>query len=139
MKTDPTKILSVSGHPGLYRYIAQGRQGVIIESLSDKRRTCAPLSSKITSLADISIYTDEGELKLKEVFLKLHDALSGAEAPSSKAADSEIAALFKKAVPNYDGSRFYVSHMRKIIDWYNNLVKYASLDFAEPEEEKSGE
>lgn len=134
MKTDLTKILSVSGRSGLYRYIAQGRQGVIIEALADKARICVPLSSKITTLADISIYTESGEMKLQEVFLKMNEALAGAAAPSSKADASEITVLFKKAVPDYDGSRFYISHMKKVVDWYNCLHEYASFDFEQPEQ-----
>lgn len=137
MKTDLTKILSISGQPGLYLYIAQARSGAIVESLSDKKRSCFGLTSKMTTLADISIYTTEGEMKLSEVFLKLKDVLGGAEAPSSKASSDELKALFAKAVPDYDGERFYVSHMKKVVDWYNCLLKYASLDFVTPEEETS--
>lgn len=137
MKTDLTKILSISGQPGLYLYIAQARSGAIVESLSDKKRSCFGLTSKMTTLADISIYTREGEMKLSEVFLKLKDVLGGAEAPSSKASSDELKALFAKAVPDYDGERFYVSHMKKVVDWYNCLLKYASLDFVTPEEETS--
>lgn len=137
MKTDLTKILSISGQPGLYLYIAQARSGAIVESLSDKKRSCFGLNSKMTTLADISIYTTEGEMKLSEVFLKLKDVLGGAEAPASKASSDELKALFAKAVPDYDGERFYVSHMKKVVDWYNCLLKYASLDFVTPEEEAS--
>ena len=137
MKTDLTKILSISGQPGLYLYIAQARSGAIVESLSDKKRSCFGLTSKMTTLADISIYTTEGEMKLREVFLKLKDVLGGAEAPASKASSDELKALFAKAVPDYDGERFYVSHMKKVVDWYNCLLKYASLDFVTPEEEAS--
>lgn len=137
MKTDLTKILSISGQPGLYLYIAQARSGAIVESLSDKKRSCFGLTSKMTTLADISIYTTEGEMKLSEVFLKLKDVLGGAEAPASKASSDELKALFAKAVPDNDGERFYVSHMKKVVDWYNCLLKYASLDFVTPEEEAS--
>lgn len=137
MKTDLTKILSISGQPGLYLYIAQARSGAIVESLSDKKRSCFGLTSKMTTLADISIYTTEGEMKLSEVFLKLKDVLGGAEAPASKASSDELKALFARAVPDYDGERFYVSHMKKVVDWYNCLLKYASLDFVTPEEEES--
>lgn len=137
MKTDLTKVLSISGQPGLYLYIAQARSGAIVESLSDKKRSCFGLTSKMTTLADISIYTTEGEMKLSEVFLKLKDVLGGAEAPASKASSDELKALFAKAVPDYDGERFYVSHMKKVVDWYNCLLKYASLDFVTPEEEAS--
>ena len=63
MKTDLSKILAISGQSGLYLYISQARNGAIVEALSDKKRSSVSLSSKITSLADISIYTDDEEVK----------------------------------------------------------------------------
>ena len=129
MQTDLTKILAVSGQHGLFEYVAQARNGVIAESLSDRRRTVLGATSRISTLADISIYTSEGEMKLADVFLAVNKALDGADAPTSKAPEKEVVALFEKAVPDYDADRFYVSHMRKILDWYSQIVKYASLDF----------
>ena len=134
MKTDLSKILAVSGQPGLYQYLAQSRTGAIAESLASKERKNFDLRSRITSLADIYIYTAEGELKLKEVLLKLKEVLGDAEAPGPKAAPDEFKALFEKAVPDYDGDRFYVSHMKKIAQWYNEILKYASFDFEEEDE-----
>ena len=135
MQTDLARILSVSGQHGLYQYIAQARTGAIAESLETKQRKVFSASSRISSLADIAIYTSEGELKLDQVFLAIKDALGDAEAPSPKAADKELIALFKKAIPNYDEDRFYVSNMRKVVDWYSQIVKYASLDFVKEEEQ----
>ena len=135
MKTDLSRILAISGQSGLYLYISQARNGAIVESLADKRRTSVSMTSKITSLADISIYTDEEEVKLQDVLLNLKEVLGDADAPSSKSSADELKALFEKALPTYDRDRFYVSHMKKVVDWYNNLKKYASLDFVNPEEE----
>ncbi|MGN0191819.1 MAG: DUF5606 domain-containing protein [Candidatus Cryptobacteroides sp.] len=139
MKTDLSKILSITGQSGLYRYIAQARGGVIAESLATGKRNCFSMSSRMTTLADISIYTMDGELRLSEVFKKLETALEGAEAPSSKDEASKITALFEKAVPDYDGDRFYLSHMKKVVDWYNLLLKYASLDFVSEEDADKAE
>ena len=135
MKTDLSKILAVSGQSGLYLYIAQTRSGAVVEALSDKKRSSVSVTSKITSMADISIYTDDEEVKLQDVFVSMKEVLGDADAPSSKAAPEELKALFEKALPAYDRDRFYVSHMKKVVDWYNNLKKYASLDFVNPEEE----
>lgn len=135
MKTDLSKILSVSGKHGLYKFLALSRtNAAIAEALCDGHRTVFDPHSRITTLSDIAIYTDEGEFRLKEVFLAINKALDGKEAPTSKSPEAEIKALFDKAVPNYDPDRFYFSHMKKILDWYNELVKYASLDFVEEEE-----
>ncbi len=134
MKTDLTKVLAVSGQSGLFLYVAQARNGAILESLVTKQRTSVGMNAKMTAMEDISIYTDEEEVKLKEVFLKMKEVLGDADAPSSKASADELKALFEKALPAYDRERFYVSHMKKVVDWYNCLKNYASLDFAEPEE-----
>ncbi|MBQ9660396.1 MAG: DUF5606 domain-containing protein [Bacteroidales bacterium] len=135
MQTDLARILSVSGQHGLFRYLAQARGGAIGESLETGQRRVFPATSRISTLADIAIYTSEGEMKLDEVFLALKAALGDADAPSSKAPEQEIVALFRKAIPNYDADRFYVSHMRKVVDWYDQIVKYASLDFVKEGEQ----
>ena len=123
----------MAGQHGLFRYIAQARGGAIGESLETKQRKVFSSSSRISTLADIAIFTSEGEMKLDEVFLALKKALGKTEAPSAKAPEQEIVALFKTAIPNYDPDRFYVSHMRKVVDWYAQLAKYASLDFVKEE------
>ena len=135
MKTDLAKILSVSGHHGLFLYLAQSRTGAIAESLSDKKRMAFDAHSRISKLSDIAIFTSEGEMRLADVFTAMKKAADdGAEVPSSKASSDEIKAFFAKAVPNYDEDRFYVSHMKKVLDWYDELVKFASLDFVTDEE-----
>lgn len=139
MKTDLTKTLAVSGQSGLYTYLAQSRGGAIVESMVDHKRMTVNLHSRLTALSDVSIYTDEGEMKLRDVFLALSAALAGAAVPTSKSDAKEIQSLFEKAVPTYDRDRFYLSHMKKILDWYNCLVKYASLDFVEEGEETKQE
>ena len=78
---------------------------------------------------------ESGEMKLDEVFLALKKVLGDAEAPSAKASDEELTALFSKAIPNYDADRFYVSHMRKVVGWYDQIAKYASFDFVKEEEQ----
>lgn len=135
MKTDLTKILAVSGQSGLFLYISQARTGAIVEALSTKKRSSISATSKITSLADISIYTDEDEVKLKDVFLSMKEVLGESEAPAPKSDPEQLKAFFEKALPSYDRDRFYVSHMKKVVDWYNTLKKYASLDFTEAETE----
>ncbi|MBO6170486.1 MAG: DUF5606 domain-containing protein [Bacteroidales bacterium] len=135
MKTDLAKILSVSGHHGLFLYLAQSRTGAIAEALSDKKRTAFDAHSRISTLSDIAIYTSEGEMRLADVFVAMKKAADeGAEVPGTKASPEQIKEFFGKAVPNYDADRFYVSHMKKILEWYDELVKYASLDFVTDEE-----
>ena len=138
MKTDLARTLSIAGQHGLFNYIAQARGGVIAESLEDHKRSFFDARSRITTLADISIYTAEGEVKLQEVFLKLKEALAGAAAPDAKkASPAELKALFEKALPDYDRDRFYVSHMKKVVEWYGCLAAFASLEFMTDEEREA--
>ena len=139
MKTDLSRILAISGQSGLYLYISQARNGAIVEALSDKKRSSVGMTSKLTSLADISIYTDDEEVKLQDVFLKMKDVLGEADAPSAKSEPAALKALFEKALPDYDRDRFYVSHMKKVVEWYNALKNYASLDFVDLEAEAEEE
>lgn len=139
MKTDLSKILAISGQSGLYLYISQARNGAIVEALADKKRSSVGISSKITSLADISIYTEDEEVKLQQVLLNMKEVLGDAEAPSAKSAPEELKALFEKALPDYDRDRFYVSHMKKVVEWYNALKRYASFDFVNLDEEQTEE
>ncbi len=139
MKTDLTKILAISGQSGLYLYISATRQGAVVEALADKKRSSVSATSKITSLADISIYTDDEEVKLQDVFLSMKEVLGEDSAPSAKSKPEELKALFEKALPAYDRDRFYVSNMKKVVEWYNALKNYASLDFVNTDEEASEE
>ena len=129
MKTDLSKILAISGQSGLYLYISQARNGAIVEALADKKRSSIGVTNKITSLADISIYTDDEEVKLQDVFEKMHAHLGENDAPSAKSDAKVLKALFEEALPTYDRDRFYVSHMKKVVEWYNILKNHASLDF----------
>jgi hypothetical protein len=143
MKTDLSKILAISGQSGLFLYISQARNGAVVEALADKKRNSVGMSSKITSLADISIYTEDEEVKLQQVFLNMKAVLGEENAPSAKSAPEVLKSFFEKALPEYDRDRFYVSHMKKVVEWYNALKNYASLDFvdldAEAEEAEAPE
>ena len=139
MAIDLKKVLAISGQPGLFEYIAQSRNGFIVEAMSDKKRSNVPTTAKVTTLADVSIYADDGEVTLKQVLESMRDKLSGKEAMSSKANPEEIKKFFGEVLPGYDRDRFYVSHMKKVLDWYNNLCRFGSLEFIEEEEEKKEE
>ncbi len=138
-KTDLKKILSVSGQRGLFLYLSQARNGVIVESLETKQRTTFGTSAKISSMADISVYTTTEDVSLKEIFTGMAQKLKNGPAMSSKEDPKKIKAFFKEVLPEYDEDRFYVSHMKKILEWYNLLQKFASLEFVEEEEDTPSE
>ncbi|MCI1779317.1 MAG: DUF5606 domain-containing protein [Bacteroidales bacterium] len=139
MKTKLKDIVTISGQPGLFTYLTQTPKGPIVEAFATKKRNCTGLQAKITSLSDVSIYTSEGEAKLREVFDGMTKVLAGAEAPSGKSNASVLKEFFEKVLPDYDRDKFYVSHMKKVVDWYNLLKKYASVDFEDEKTEEDGE
>jgi len=133
-KTDLKKILSIAGEPGLFRFVAQANAGVIAETLSTGKRNLFGLSARLTTLSEISIYTSDQEVSLMVLFEKMRELLGDSDAPQPKSSPEDLKAFFEKALPDYDRDRFYVSHMKKVVDWYGQLKKYASLDFEKPED-----
>lgn len=131
------KILSVSGEHGLFEYVAQGRGGIIAQSLATKQRQLLGASAKVSSLADISIYTDETDVPLRDVLTSMAAKLSQGKAPDPKGDPKAIKAFFSEVLPNYDENRFYVSHMKKVLAWYEELRNFASLEFVADEEEEA--
>ena len=138
-KTDLKKIISVSGEHGLFEYVAQSRNGIIAQSLITGQRKAFGPSSKVSSLSDISIYTEDGEVSMKQVLEAIAEKTSKARAMDSKSSPDKIREFFRTVIPAYDEDRFYVSHMKKVLDWYNCLAEFGSLEFVEEEEEKKEE
>jgi hypothetical protein len=128
-------ILSVSGKPGLFKTIAQTKNGVIIESLNDGKRIQAFASDKISSLGEISIFTTSEDMPLREVFRLIMEKSSEQPAPDSKADDNTLKAFFEAVLPDYDRERVYTSHIRKLVQWYNLLIANDITDFSAPVEE----
>lgn len=139
MKTNLQKILTVSGYPGLFKYVAQANSGVVVEAISDKKRMVCGMSAKLSSLSDISVFTDEGDVKLQELFGKMKEKLGEENAPSGKSDPAKLKSFFEEVLPDYDRDRFYISHMKKVVEWYNNLREFESLDFVLEGEEESAE
>ena len=139
MKTNLQKILTVSGYPGLYKYVAQANAGVVVESLSDNKRMVCGMSAKLSSLSDISVLTDEGEVKLQQLLEKMREKLGEESAPSGKSDAAKLKSFFEEVLPDYDRDRFYTSHMKKVVDWYNNLKEFATLEFLQEGEEEVSE
>jgi len=137
-RTDLKKILSISGQSGLFRFVAHANAGVIAESLATGKRSMFGMNDRVTSMSDISVYTDENEVSLRELFTKMKRQLEESEAPESKSSPEILKSFFAEVLPDYDRDKFYVSHMKKVVDWYNQLKKYASLEFVD-EESEAGE
>ena len=124
------KILAISKKPGLYKLITQSRGGFIVESLLDQKRISVSISSNVSLLSEIAIYTLGEELPLKEVFSKIFDKEKGAETSNSpKSSKDDLEAYFFSVLPDYDEDRVYPSDIKKILNWYNLLNNHQLLDF----------
>ena len=138
------EILAISGKPGLYKLIAQSRNGVIVESLADGKRFPVAASQNVSSLGDIAIYTYEDEKPLAEIFRAIYTKEEGKECLSHKESNATIEAYVGEIIPNYDQERVYTSDMKKLLNWYNILNKHGLVDLeveeeAETEEAESAE
>lgn len=128
---DLSKILSISGKPGLFKLITQTKNGLVVESFIDGKKLTAFSHERISTLEEISIYTTDEDMPLKDVFKAINDLQNGEKAISHKADKNELKDFFKKAVPNYDEDNVYVSDIKKVIYWYNTLHENKLLDFSE--------
>ena len=120
-------IISISGRPGLFKIVTQGKSNVIVESLIDKKRFPAFASEKISSIEDISIFTYDEDVKLTDVFASLLTQNDGKEGINHKVEESILRSTFEGVLPNYDIDRVYLSDIRKVFQWYNLLLKEGLL------------
>lgn len=134
---DLAKILSISGKPGLYELISSSKNGLVVKSLDDGKKFTAFNHFNISSLEEISVYTDAGEVALKDIFKKIANLQENKEALSHKSSGADLTAFFEKAVPDYDRENVYISDIKKIIQWYNLLAKMEMLTFEEEKEEEA--
>jgi len=127
-------ILSISGQSGLFKMVAESKNNIIIESLETLKRMPVHSTSKVSALEDIAIYTENGDVPLKDIFKAISERENGGPALSPKSSANELKAYFEKVVPAYDKNRVYISDIKKVLLWYNVLQNKDLLDFTEVEE-----
>lgn len=123
------KVIAISGKPGLYQIISQSKSGIIVESLSDKKRIPVNNLNNISTLNDIAIYTYEEEVPLKRVFLSIHEKEEGKKTIDPKSEKKELLAYFETVLPEFDQERVYPSNIKKVLSWYNALLD-SDFDFS---------
>lgn len=137
---DLSKILSIAGKPGLFIMVGEAKNNIIVESLLDGRKIPAFTHDRISTLKEISIFTDDEDASLADVLKKIYELQNQQAIPDpKKAKSSDIKALFEKVLPNYNHDSVYVSDMVKIFGWYNLLLQKNMLDFTEEEQEAPAE
>ena len=125
-------IISVSGKPGLYRLVSQGKNTLIVESLDEQRRRMPIFASdRVTSLADIAMYTDEEDIPLWQVLKNMGEKEQNKVCSINykKCPSEELKAYFGEVLPNFDRDRVRDSDIKKLIQWYDILVKAGFTDF----------
>lgn len=127
-------ILAISGKPGLYRLVSRGNRNLIVETLDEtKKRMPAFAADKVISLADIAMYAENGEVPLRQVLNSVKQKENGEVSSFNykKASNQELAAYFAEILPDYDRDRVYPTDIKKLISWYNILVKAGLTNFDE--------
>ena len=125
-------ILAISGKPGLYKLVSRAKNSLIVETLDDAhKRIPAFATDRITSLADIAMFTESDDVPLMTVLASLRDLEGGK--PSSvdlkKASPADLQDYFTKVLPEWDRDRVHNSDIKKLIQWYNILVRAGITDF----------
>ncbi|MCC8088084.1 MAG: DUF5606 domain-containing protein [Rikenellaceae bacterium] len=136
---DLKDILAISGQPGLYKFIAQSTNGVIVESLADGRRSNVSASARVSSMGEISIYTDGEDMPIEKVFQNIYRDTDGKETISHKSSADELKNYFGKILPEYDKDQVHVSDIKKVISWYNMLLAKGLIDLEEKKEDEEAE
>ncbi|MCK4921533.1 MAG: DUF5606 domain-containing protein [Bacteroidales bacterium] len=121
-------ILAIGGKPGLYKFVSQAKNGIIVEGLQDKKRLPAYATDKVSALDDIAVFTEEEEVPLAEVFVNIFKKMEGGAAINHKSDSSELKDFFSDVLPGYDRERVYVSDIKKILAWYNLLHELGMVD-----------
>jgi hypothetical protein len=133
------EILAISGEPGLFKFIAQGKNAIIIEHLESKKRSSAFASAKVSSLDEISIFTEKEDIPLSKVFDLIHGKENGGAAPDYKSDPEKIKIYFSEVLPEYDKDKVYISDIKKVLHWYNILHALNMLVKEEPEKKEEQE
>ena len=126
---DFKEILAISGQPGLFRYVAQSRNGFIVESLLDGKRMNASSSSRISALSEISMYTEGEDMPLADIYTKMYAYTEGKQGPSVKEGNARLKEFFGVVVPDFDRERVHDSDIKKAISWFNMLVEAGMTEF----------
>tara|TARA_B100000780_G_scaffold228197_1_gene167561 strand:+ start:2142 stop:2678 length:537 start_codon:yes stop_codon:yes gene_type:complete len=133
------KVLSISGKPGLYKMTKQTRSGFLAESLLDQKKISVSARHNVSLLTEIAIYTLTQEVPLREIFQKIATKEDGKQTISHKVPKLELEEFFFGILPDYDEDRVYPSDIKKVVQWYNLLVKNGFTDFSEPAKDATPE
>ena len=134
------EMLSISGKPGLFKLISKGKNIFIAESLLDHTRIPVYSRDKVVSLGDITMYADDGDVRLAQILQSIKQKENGELISfSSSITSEELRTYFSQVLPNFDRDKVYPSDIKKVMNWYNLLVKSGFTDFEEAEKTEEAE
>lgn len=137
---DLSIIISITGKPGLFKVVGRSKNGLIAESLTDKKRIPVSASDKVSALSDISLFTYDEDMPLKEVLQKMHAHYGGKPVEDRLNDGDWMAEELRKVIANFDEGRVYTSDLKKLFKWYNLLTELGLIDDDKKEEaEESGD
>lgn len=136
---DLSKIITITGKSGLFRVVAQGRQAIIVESLTDGKRMPVHQSVRVSALDEISMFTTGDDVPLAEVLQKVHEFEKGGPSIDPKESDGALFAKLGEVLPEHDPERIYASDVRKLFAWYGQLLQAGEFDKKEEAEETKDE
>lgn len=133
---DLSKILSISGKPGLYLMVGEAKNNIVVESLIDGKKIPSFAHDRVSTLKEISIYTDSEDVALKKVLKNIYEHTEGKPVENPKKSSNDaLKSLFAEILPDYDRDAVYVSDIKKIFSWYNLLLEKEMLEFTEEDED----
>ena len=121
-------IISVSGKPGLFKVISKKKTGLLVESIPDGKKVSVFALDKVSALEDISIYTYDDDIPLKEVYAKLFTLEEGKQSVDHKDSPAVLKSKMIEILEDYDQDRVYNSDLKKLFQWYNLLVSAGLLE-----------
>lgn len=133
------EIISITGKPGLYKILSQGRGTLIVENLEDKHRLPVHARDKVVSLGDISMYTQSGDTPLGQILDKLYQKYEGKEIDLKNMDGKALHTAFGEVVEDYDRDRVRDNDIKKLFKWYNILIGNGMTIFTKKEEDDAEE
>ena len=125
---DLSRVIAISGKPGLYRLVSQTRNGFIVEDLDKGKKVSIAANYNVSLLDNVAIYGVSQEYPLAEVFFRIYKKENGGEAIDHKSSGAELRAYMEQVLPEYDDSRVYDSDLKKLFQWYNILQSKGLLN-----------
>jgi cobalamin-dependent methionine synthase I len=115
------EIIAIAGKPGLFRIVVTNRNNLIVESMIDKKRLSIPGTSRISSLADITMFTTGEDLLLMEVLNRMNEHIGDSDMPDIKGDASATKSFVDGVIPELDHGRVYNSDLKKLVQWFSIL------------------